>query len=66
MYVKLALYKAKQAITLLRDLFYIIFICLRVVPILSAPSIVLLGGFTSFSAYLLVLSLSITTRPKLL
>jgi hypothetical protein len=63
---KLALHKATQAIILLRDLFYIILAHLRVVTTLSALSIALLGGFTSFSAHLLLYLLSITTRPKLL
>ena len=37
-YYKLALYKAKQAILLLRDLFYFILACLRIMPSLIALS----------------------------
>jgi hypothetical protein len=40
---KAALYKAKQAITLFRDLFYFIPAYLRVVPALSILSTALLG-----------------------
>jgi hypothetical protein len=61
---KIALHKATQAIILLRDLFYIILTHLRVITTLSALSIALLGGFTSFSAHLLLHLLSITCENQ--
>jgi hypothetical protein len=61
----LALHKAKQAVILLKDLFYFILARSRVVPTLSAPSTASLRWFTSFCAHPLLLLLAITTRPKL-
>ena len=62
----LALYKAKQAIILLRDLFYFVLAYSRIMSTLSALSTALLGGLAYFSVHLPFCPLSITTRSKLL
>ena len=65
-YHNLALQGAVKYRITFKDYLSIILARSRIVPSLSAPFTVFLGGLTPFSAHLSLLLLTITTRPKFL